>query len=208
MFWLSRLGRGGFREAGEFRTVDRPGPLMVERCAPGLAALFGGLHEDGSHSILDLGPAAESSFRLYSRFARKISFNGLLEAPLRSETWTEALKALPERVDEPFDVVLAWNVLDRVPPELRPTLVSRLVGVTVPGARLYVLVDASGRSTAQPLRFSPSGVDMVCQQITGDSYPAGTGLLPAEVRRLLAPFEVVQAFTLKDGFREYVSVRS
>jgi hypothetical protein len=180
----------------------------VERPAPGIAAVFAGLREDGSHGVLDLGPASEGSFRLYSRFARRIRFADLLEAPLRGETWTEALRVLPEEVEGPFDLVLAWNLLDRVPPELRSPVVGRLAQVTAPGARLYVLVDGSREPLAHPLRFILTGTDRVCQQSLGDPYPAGHQLLPAEVKRLLAPFEVIHAFTLRDGHREYVSVRS
>ena len=208
MGWLPRMGRTVPRDVGAKESQEEGVPPPVERSAPGIAALFGNLREDGSHAVLDLGPAAESSFRLYSRFARLIRFAGILEAPLRGETWTEALRLLPENVETPFDLVLAWNLLDRVPPELRSLVVERLAGITVQGARLYVLVDASRDRTPQPLRFTLPGLDRVCQQAVGDPYPAGALLLPAEVKRLLEPFRVVQAFTLKDGFREYVSVRS
>jgi len=202
------MGRGVPRGAATEVPQEEAASPLVERSAPGIAALFGNLQEDGTHAVLDLGPAAESSFRLYSRFARLIRFAGILEAPLRGETWTEALRLLPEKVETPFDLVLAWNLLDRVPPELRSPVVERLAGITVQGARLYVLVDASRERTPQPLRFTLPGLDRVCQQAVGDPYPAGSLLLPAEVKRLLEPFQVVQAFTLKDGFREYVSVRS
>jgi hypothetical protein len=37
--------------------------------------------------------------------------------------------------------------------------------------------------------------------------PARDPLLPAQVERLLAPFEVAHAFTLKSRLREYVVVR-
>jgi len=205
--WLSRMGRGVPRETGAEEPQKEAVSTPVERSAPGLAALFAGLREDGSHAVLDLGPASESSFRLYSRFARRIRFADLLGAPLRGETWTEALRLLPEHVEGPFDLVLAWNVLDRVPPELRSPVVRLLAKVTASGARLYVLVDGSREPLAQPLRFTLPGTDRVCQQAMGDPYPTGSKLLPAEVKRLLEPFAVVQAFTLREGHREYVSVR-
>jgi hypothetical protein len=206
--WLSRIGRGVPREAKSEAAQGEVGLPRVERSAPGIASLFSNLDEDGSHAVLDLGPASESSFRIYSRFARRIRFAGILEAPSRGETWTAALRLLPDKVDTPFDLVLAWNLLDRVPPELRSPVVERLARITVRGARLYVLVDASGESICYPLRFTLPGLDMVSHQIIGEPYPAGSRLLPAEVKRLLEPFQVVQAFTLKDGFREYLGVRS
>jgi hypothetical protein len=206
--WLSRIGWGVPREAESEAAQREVGLPRVERSAPGIASLFSNLEEDGSHAVLDLGPASESSFRIYSRFARRIRFAGLLEAPQRGETWTEALRLFPDTVAGPFDLLLAWNVLDRVPPELRSPVVQLLARIAARGARLYVLVDASGESLCHPLRFTLPGLDRVSHQVLGEPYPAGSRLLPAEVKRVLEPFEVVQAFTLKDGFREYVAVRS
>ena len=47
------------------------------------------------------------------------------------------------------------------------------------------------------MRYEPAGAPR----------PARSPLLPAEVERLLAPFHVVRAFTLKGGLREYLGVR-
>lgn len=201
-----RTGARGAKAAGE--PEEETSPPLVERSAPGIASLFSGLADGGSHGVLDLGPASESSFRLYSRFARRIRFADLLEAPLRGETWTEAMRVLPDSTEGPFDLVLAWNLLDRVPPELRLPVVGHLAKLTIPGARLYVLVDGSREPLAHPLRFTLPGTDRVCQQSLGEPHPAGKQLLPAEVKRLLQPFEVIHAFTLRDGHREYVAVRS
>ena len=186
---------------------EAAGPPEVERSAPGIAALFSDLREDGTHAVLDLGAATETNFELYSRFARRICFADLLGAPLRGEPWTEALRSLPDSSDRPYDLVLVWNLLDQIPPDARPTLVKRLAQLTNSGARLYVLVDASGEPTTQPLRFTIRGPDRVGQQVVGDPRPAGPELLPAELERLLRPFEVSHAFTLRLGYREYVAVR-
>ena len=43
--------------------------------------------------MLDLGPAAEPTFELYGRFARRIHFADLLTAPIRGETWEAAMRA-------------------------------------------------------------------------------------------------------------------
>jgi hypothetical protein len=206
--WLSRIGRGLSREGGAAGATEEVRQPPGERSAPGIAALFTNLEEDGSHAVLDLGSASESSFRVYSRFARRIRFAGLLEAPQRGETWTEALRLFPDSVEGPFNLLLAWNILDRVPPELRSPVVELMARVALRGARLYVLADASGAGIRHPLSFTLPGLDRVSHQVVGEPYPSGSGLLPAELGRLLEPFEVVQAFTLKDGFREYVAVRS
>jgi hypothetical protein len=50
-------------------------------------------------------------------------------------------------------------------------------------------------------------MDRVVQQPLGDPVPAGPELLPAEVERLVRPFQVIHAFTLRPAYREYVAVR-
>ena len=47
MDWLRRIRRTSSPE----ETVPAP----IERAAPGIAALFAGLIEDGSHAVLDFG---------------------------------------------------------------------------------------------------------------------------------------------------------
>lgn len=203
MGWLRRLGRSSPPEPEPERDE---GPTSVERAAPGIAAFFEGVPEDRSHTILDFGPASEGNLRVYSRYARRIRFADLLCAPPAGSSWEEALEALP-RYPEPYDLVLAWNVMDRMAPEQRPGVMRRLLELTAPGARLYLVMDSSGAATTQPLRFDLLGADRVRQDPAGAPHPAWGRPLPAEVERLLYPFEVIQAFVLRLGMREYVAVR-
>jgi hypothetical protein len=203
--WLHRIGRqdpeGGIAEGGE-----EAGPAPLERSAPGIAVLLDGFTADGSLSILDLGPASESSFRVYSQFARRIQFADILAGPCLLEDTSRNLRDLGSDSHPRFDLVLAWNILDHLYDSDRSNLVKRLVQLTKPGARLYVLVDSSGRSETYPLRFSLLGQDRVLQQPTGPRTSALPELLPAELERLLMPFRVSHAFTLRKGWREYVAI--
>jgi hypothetical protein len=182
-------------------------PAPTERGAPGIAATFAGLKRDGGHAILDLGPAAGSNLRLYSGFARWIRIADLLTDPPCGDACAEAFRALPTLPERPYDLVLAWNLLDRLAPEERPLLIRRLAEVTAPGARLSVVVDASGDPVAYPLRFTLLDFDRVSQQAMGPPEPAQPQLMPGDVGRVLEPFEVVRAFTVRLGLREYVAVR-
>lgn len=202
-WWHSKQQR---REAAREEAGDAPPPPVV-RAAPGVSALFAGVKPDGSHAILDLGPSAEPHFRLYSHFARSIRFGDLLPRLPYGSTWHVADGALPPGPRQPYDLVLAWNLLDRLTPEERPRLVERVAQITAPGARLYVVVDASGARFSRPLRFTLVDLERVSQQIAGPPEPAGRELLPGDVERVLAPFEIVHAFTLRVGLREYVAVK-
>jgi hypothetical protein len=182
-------------------------PAPMERAAPGVAAIFAGLRKDRRHAVLDLGPAAESNLRLYSAYARWIRFTDFLSDPPHGDAWAAAMRALPPLPQRPYDLVLAWNLLDRLAPDERPLLIRRLDQLTGPGARLSVVVDASGESTTCPLRFTLLGLERVSQQAMGPPEPAQPQLLPAEVGRILEPFEVIRAFTVRLGLREYVAVK-
>lgn len=207
MRWPGRLRRRppeASRAAGETAAAAA---TPVERPSPGAAALFDALVPDGRHSILDLGLAGDLHLRLLSRYSRQIRFAGLIPEPPEGDAWTSALAALPPNTHHPYDVVLAWDILDRIDPPQRVTLISRLVELTAPSARLYAVVDTSGAATTRPLRSTLTDVNRVSMQPVGPPEPARPVLLPAPVERLLAPFEVTQAFTLRSGLREYVAMR-
>jgi hypothetical protein len=197
MGWLQRLTRGATEHAA---------PEAVERSTPGIAALFKGVSGDSSHSVLDLGQAADSSLRVYGRFARRVRFANLL-TEASSREWPSALAALPAQPDNPYDLLFAWDILDRLGKEDRPGLVQRLVEVSAGDARLHIVVDSSGRQAAEPLRYVLQDVDRLRTEATGPPRQLPAPLLPGEVDRLLAPFQVVNGFTLKVGVREYLAVR-
>jgi len=204
--WLDRIRRAPPQDTRLREPAGRT-PPPVERSAPGIAALFAGLDPERTYAVLDLGTAAESHLRLYGRFARQIRFADLLERPSRGADWASAVQAIPPNPHQAYDLVLVWNLLDRLSPEGRRLLIERLDALTADGARLYVAVDASGASESRPLRYKLLGVDRVRQEAAGPIEAAQPQLLPAQVERLLAPFEVVRAFTLRLGLREYVAVK-
>lgn len=207
MSWLDRVRHAPLQHS-KVNEVDGPRTdEPVERSAPGLAALFEPLTEDGHHSVLDLGPGGDWHLRLYGRFASQIRFAGLLPHLPRDGTSATAQDALPPNTHRPYDVVLAWDILDRVDPSERAALIARVADLTAPGARLYVVVDSSGATTRRPTRSTLIDLDRVLQQAVGPPEPARDPLLPAHVERILAPFQVAHAYTLRTGLREYVAVK-
>jgi len=197
--WLSRLGSSP-------PTAPEPeaegAPTGVERASPGLQALFEGVRDDGSHTLLDLGPASGTNFRRYERYARRIRFADLL-ARLDRDAGADA-DSIPRFEDHRYDLVLGWDVLDRIGPAAREGLVSTLDETTAPDARIYLTVRTDGGDEVAPLRFTILDDGQVRQEPTGSPRPAAPPLLPAEVERLLEPFRVRQAFVLRQGLREYV----
>lgn len=212
MNWLRRIGdligpSGESTEEAEPGPESDPGPESAERAAPGVAALFGAVAADGTHAVLDLGPATGSSLDVYRRFAGRVRFADLL-AERADHGLAAALDALPSQPDRPYDMVFAWDTLDRLRPRARSRLVQRLADVTAPDARLHVVVDASeDTSRTPPLRFTLLDVDRVRCEPAGPARLRRDRLLPADVEDVLGPFRVVRGFTLKAGLREYVATR-
>lgn len=205
MGWLDRIrsrGPGG-KKADE--PEDKASPA-VARSSPGLAALFQSLDAEAEHSILDLGHASSRQLEILGRYGRWIRFAGLVPKPPQGEALRETLAAIPAN-DDPYDIVLGWDVLDRLGPEDRAALIQRLDELTGPGARLYVTVDASGSATLQPTRSTLLGQDRVEQEPVGPPEPAKPQLLPAQAEKLFLPFAVTHAFFLRVGQREYVAVK-
>ena len=144
---------------------------------------------------------------MYSRFATRIRFAGLLPDPPRGRRLATTLADLPPPARGFYDMILVWNLLDRLASEEHRTLMIRLAEVSGPGSRVYVVVDTSEEPLAPPLRFTVLGRDRVVHQPAGPPTGSRPPLLPAEVERILDPFQVQHAFALRKGLREYVAVR-
>ena len=205
--WSRKANRPERDDPAEEEEQPSPPPPLPGRASPGLEALFSGVGKGGIHRILDLGPSVEGNFRHYSRYARQIRFADFLTNPPRGAAFTAALHALNPPPGGTFDLVLVWNLMDLLVPDERAGLIGRLHEITGPGARIYMVVDSSGAEVTQPFRFTVLDSSHLRQEPMGQLQPLRHPLLPAEVMRVLSPFEVLHAFTLRNGLREYVGAK-
>lgn len=209
--WRTLLGRAP-AETEELPPAHRDGggdppPPGHEAAAPGIEALFDSLAVGREHSVLDLGPAAPESLEVYGRHARWLRFADLLAAAHAPRGWSEALANLPSQSRQPYTLVMAWDILDHLHPGEREGLVERLVEVSSADARLHVIVSAGDRREVQPRRFRLLSEGRMHVRPVGGPRLAHPPILPAEMERLVEPFQVARAFTLKGGLREYMAVR-
>lgn len=167
--------------------------------------LFEALENDPAHGLLDLGLANNEHLAFFGRLAQQVRFAGLIPVPPSGDDFLAALDSIPPDPKHPYDVVLAWDVFDRIGPDERAALIQRLDHVTAPGARLYTVVESTDASTTRPLRHTIVEPGRLRQEPVGPSEPARPQILPAQVERLLAPFEIIHAFSLRVGLREYVA---
>ncbi len=203
MSWLDRLASPAAKATDEPTPEDEG----TERAAPGLASLFASLHADGRHSVLDFGPAEGRRLRLLGRYARQVRFAALVPHPPRGSELTAALDDLEPDPDRRFDVVLVWDLFDRLDEAERRQVVERVIDVTEPAARLYAVVESSDAVSTRPIRTELLDVDTVREAPVGPPEPSRPQLLPAHMERLVNPFEVLTGVSLRRGLREYVARR-
>lgn len=177
----------------------------VERSSPGLAAFFDGVEPDRSHSVLDLGAASGAGLDVYARYARWVRFVDLLDGTVPDSVLL-APGTYPANPQRPYDLVLAWDILDRLAPADRPGLIERLTAVTAPDARLFVVITGEDHP-GQIYRFGVLDSDRMWYEPAGVAAAIHPPILPAEVQRLLSPFHVVRAFSSVAGLREYYAIR-
>ena len=206
MQWVRRGGHpppdASEADAGAVRAAPRP----AGRAAPGLAALFEGVTPDRSHAVLDLGAAADSSLRVYSRFARWVGFADALAVP-GSPDGREALASIPSAPGKGYDLVVGWDVLDRVSPAARPGFVKGLAEIVTPRARMFLMLESPDVRAVEVLRFAVTDVGQMSSEVTGAPRPGYPPVPPGELKRLLEPFQVARAFSTRSGLREYLAVR-
>ena len=156
----------------------------VEWISPGLSALFEALSGDRGYSILDLADhAGNSHLEVLGQFSRQIRFAGLAPSPPHGDAFASALLELPPGPCA-YDIVLAWDVMDRLGPHERERLMDYLVEVTAPRAWLHAVVDSSGDESAPPLRFTLIDLDRVSRQAVGPPEPLAPQLLPRHARSM------------------------
>ena len=205
MSWWRRL-----QEFFDFRSdLNGGGPgQAVEGASPAIASLLDGLERDppgDRKAVLDLGPPTESTLDTYSRFAHRVRF-----AELTGSGPALKMGELDHRLPEPalpYDLVFAWDSLERVPPEARSELVERISEVTAPGARLHLVMADPETEEAPLLHFSLTGMGTMRCEAIGPTRDSTLRLMPGDLDEILGPFQVERRFTLKGGLREYVAVK-
>lgn len=205
MSWLRRLISPAETDGEEEELQAPPPPRPTEGAAPGLEALFSRLSGPTDRSILDLGAASPANLEMFRRVARRVRFADLAEVVRSGGAWKDVLEPLGHRDGHPYDVILAWDLLDHLLPEEHQEFVHRLTGLAADGAWLHLLVRATDETPSHPLRFTVCDVGRIRYEALGPAHPRHAPILPAQMERLLRPFRVVQGFTLKGGLREYLA---
>jgi len=198
---------------------DAAGPGASAKAEPLNAPLFRSLVErmqGGERAvILDLGPAQPATISLFSNFRCRLDIADIAEGlpSLNEEEQTpEALMnraegLLPERRDEPTDLVLCWDLLNYLKPPALKALMTCVAERGRPGMVAHLLIAYSAsRMPARPNRYAPTGdyrlnvLPVTSEEIDSPRYT------PEILGQRMPRYRRERAMLLRNGMQEYLFV--
>jgi len=210
-----RFRRDSSQAAGprrEFAEQLEPQPPLYH--SPTLKALVSRLSSEASYHILDLGVASGANVEFFSRFSGWLQIADLPDAlaseELRSLLLTDPAAAFRMVLPvswEPFDVVLAWDVLNYLTRDQFRCLATHVGNLCQPGALMLALVSTRKEMSSIPLVFKIVDEQTLHLRPQTTAVQRSPRFPPAEVERLMSGFSVVQSVVMRHGVQEYLLVR-
>ncbi len=210
-----RLRRETLPAAGSRR--ESTGPLEPEpplHRSPALRELVARLSNDVPHTILDLQPAVGANVEFFSRFTCRLQIVDLLGALVATEAQAAGAadadaafrRALPTPA-APYDVVLAWEVLDYLPRDRVRRLLEHLCGLCRPRALMLVFISTVKEIPVLPPVFKIVDEQTLDWQARATAMRPGPRHAPADVEHMAAGFAVAHSVVMRHGVREYLFER-
>jgi SAM-dependent methyltransferase len=205
---------GWLKSAKESR-VGGEDRAPVEQSCPGIARVLGALFASGKQpEVLDLGQLSGTPALYLADRGARLSVERF-EPPAAAERRAGAeppVEPEPLRIPQPdgrFDLVLAWEHCDFVPPDRFEEFTAELRRVMAPGAWLVLLSrDRSSREGAEPDRPASYRLAADDRMLRAPSPgpPRPRWAYPNRViERALAPLAVQGIHLLGDRMREFVA---
>jgi hypothetical protein len=207
MRWLDRLlSRPAAAPAPSEPPEPQPPPLESHRSAAVEEVVaVAGRHPRGL-AVLDLGPARASTFDFLTPLARSVRVADL-ETGLRRGTAAELAELLCPAT-EPWDLVLAWDLLDRLERSTSKRLAKHLEGQLADGAVVHLLASRHREIDAvAPIITFADGHTLTIQRRTLDRRE-GPGWTQRELSMWLAGCEPGPSALHQTGFVEVLLRRT
>lgn len=166
--------------------------------------------------VLDLGPALGASVEFLAGYSVQLFIADLYRS-VRSSTGQlppdaarlrRALEdQLPVPPEGPFDLVLAWDLLNYFPADQLEALGQHLGALCRPGGKLFALIATRGPISDRPMNFEIVARDLLRYSATAAQERPCPGYHETALERLLDAFAVQTSFLLRNGMQEYVFTR-
>ncbi|MEM7050405.1 MAG: hypothetical protein AAF604_12140 [Acidobacteriota bacterium] len=174
--------------------------------SPALGLVFAELENAERLSILDLGPAMGENLDYFSqRFPCRLQVADLYRS-LHGEDPVGQFRRLID-LQEPPDLVLAWDLPSYLPRETTRSLFRHLAEQSAAGTRVFTMIASHAQMPLEPGSFVLRGeADLEYRYPSTKTRPTQR-LPPAELANLAPQYRVDRSFLLRHGFQEYVLVQ-
>ncbi|MCB1054958.1 MAG: hypothetical protein KDD11_05530 [Acidobacteria bacterium] len=187
-----------------------------ERHTLALPHLFDSLRRAGDHRVLDLGPAAGTNLETFSQLGCRLHVADLYRGLAGSGAtpaddagrWHDTFAALlpSPGAGEPFDAILAWDLLDYLGRRQRKALMDLVLPLCRPGALFFCMVSIRAAIPARPLAYRIVAPDRLMAGGDPDPVRPGPKLHQPDLLRAMPGFRVFKSFLLRHGVQEYLLV--
>lgn len=186
-------------------TAEGP-PSVEHQRTLALGAALDAVRGRSAPRILDLGAARGENVSFFSELGAQMEILDLYDRLAERRFETKAIREFASSLDPepgPFDLVLAWDVLDYLDPEQLAELFGALEGLRAEGTRVVAFL---AYSKDMPMR--PRGYRIEARDSLAFDPPKGLRPCPryqeGSVLKVAPRLEVEASFLMRHGAREYV----
>jgi len=163
--------------------------------------------------VLDLGPAVGANVEFLAQFQCRLHiadlYHSLRERFERTSTDTTSpatrlTAELPPVDHEPFDLILAWDLLNYLDPEEIRVIGEHLARICHRDGVVFLMISTARQIPNLPCRYSIVGDGMLRYDCKSASQRSAPGYKEPDLERLLPAFEVETSYLLRNGYQEYL----
>jgi len=181
--------------------------------SPLLASLVGQCAERPRCHVLDLGPAISSNIAFFQQLHCKLEIADcgaeLLRLSRRGEDEPTPLdvqlaRLVPVDPDDPYDAILAWDLLNYLDKPLFAALAAHLAPAVTGDTQLHAYIGARKTLAAEPAQYRLQDEGKVEVRTRSAVTRACPCYHQMELRNLLPQFGVARSTLLQNGMQEYL----
>lgn len=209
-------------------TNRAPEPQEASRLSNGLKEFLWNLDGLGRGTLLDLGPAWQTTLTFFIERGFRVTSDDILhdwsqfltdhDARTKQnptpETYAEstpearAIRFLDENLQyaaSSFDALLLWDVLDYLEPSLAKLMVSQLTDLLRPGGVVFAMFHSKKPTGFQRYRVADTSTLQVLSAKT--IFPAQKVYQNREIQELFGRFRSMKSFISRDQLRETLFIK-
>lgn len=196
--------------SGESGVAPRaPAPAAGQPCGS-LARVLARIYREGRPEILVVGPLCGQTVVYLAERGARVHVDAFEPpaAPLARDDAAEPTPFRIEQPDESFDLVLAWEHIDFIPPELLPEFGRELGRLLRRGGWLFLLSQMKPSPGPERLsRFRLLADDLIAREATAGPARRRFVHSTRDVERALAGFSIQGVHLQRNQVREFSALK-